>query len=82
VLAPLAIAGLMLGQAFDVDVYEAKVVVAEGALALGGALRSGFWPAVQAFPPQDAPDAVAVEVRQNVADKQSEIIEREVGRAP
>jgi hypothetical protein len=79
-LAPLAVAGLQLGQALDVDVHEAEVVVLEGALAPLGLVRGGRPPPVQAFGPQDAPDAVAVEVRQEVGDHEGEVVEGEVGR--
>jgi len=40
--APVAVARLQLGQVLDVDVDEAEVVVAEGALALGGHSEKGF----------------------------------------
>jgi hypothetical protein len=78
-LAPLPISGLELGQVLDVDVHEAEVIVFEGALALGGPVSNGLWPAVQAFRLEDAPDAVAIEMRQEVGDHESEIIEGEVG---
>src|SRR5689334_16063674 len=58
-LAPLAIGGLQLGQVLDVDVHKAEVIVLEGALALGGVCRWRVGAAVEAFGPEDAPDAVA-----------------------
>ena len=61
---------------------EAELVVAEGTLAFGGPLGEGLRPAVQAFGLEDAPDAVAVEVRQEVAHDEGKIIEWEVGAAP
>lgn len=66
---------------FDVDVDKAKVVVAESALALGGPIGDGLWPAIQAFGLENAPDAVAIEMRQEVADDEGEVVEREVGGA-
>lgn len=63
----------------DVDVQEAEVVVLEGALSLGGAVGNDLGPAVQPFGLQDAENAVAVEVRQEVAHHESEVVEREVG---
>ena len=45
-LASLAVAGLQLGQVLDVDVHEAEVVGAEGALAFGGLVGGGLRPAV------------------------------------
>ena len=60
--APLAISCLQLGQALDVDVHEAEVVVPEGALSLGGPVGRRLGPAVQSLAPQDAKDAVAVDV--------------------
>ena len=80
--APVTVAGLQLGQVLDVDMDEAEVVVSERALAFGGAFGEGLWPAVQPFDLEDAPDAVAVEVRQEVAHDEGQIIEREVGGAP
>ncbi len=66
----------------DVDVDEAKVVVAEGNLAFGRAFGERLCPSVQTFGLEDTPDAVPVEVRQEVGDDEGEIIEREVGGAP
>ena len=81
-LAPLAVAGLQLGQVLDVDVHEAEVVIAKGALAFGGPFRKRLWSAVQALGLEDAPDAVAVEVQQDVADNKGEVVERETGCTP
>ncbi len=64
--APVTVAGLQLGQVLDVDMDKAEVVVAEGALAFGGPFRKRLTPAVQALGLEDAPDAVAVQVRQEV----------------
>jgi hypothetical protein len=61
--APVAIGGLQLGQVLDVDGHEAEVIVLEGALAFGGFFRDWLGPAVQPFGLEDAPDAVAVEMR-------------------
>ena len=63
----------------DVDMDEAEVVVLECPLALGWAFRSWFGPAAQTLGLQDAPNAVAIEVRQEVRDDEGEVIEREVG---
>ena len=65
-LAPLAIGSLQLRQVLDIDVHEAKVVVLEAALAFGGLCRGRLGAAVQAFGLEDAPDAVAVEMRQEM----------------
>ena len=78
-LAPLAIGGLQLGQVLDVDVHKAEVIVLEGALAFGGLCRWRFGPAVEAFGPEDAPDAVAVEMRQEVGDDEGQVVEGKVG---
>src|ERR1700709_1610770 len=63
----------------DVDVDEAKIVVSEGTLSLGRTFREGFWPTIKAFCLENTPDAVAIEVRQEVADNKGKIVEREVG---
>ena len=80
--AALAVGGLQLGQVFDVDMDEAEVVVAEGALALGGTARHWPWPTVQAVRLENAPDVVATEVQQEVADDEGQVVEREVSAAP
>ena len=80
-LAPFAVAGLQLGQVLEVDVDEAEVVVMECALALGGLVGDRLWSAVQSFGLEDAPDAVAVEVRQEMRDDEGEVVEGEIGRA-
>ena len=59
----------------DVDVHEAEVILLEGALALSGSFRNTLCPTVQALGLEDAPDAVAIEVRQEVADNKGQIIE-------
>src|SRR5215210_6022809 len=82
-LPPFAVGGLQLGQVLDVDMDEAEVVVLELALATFGPVRGRRWPPAQSFGPQDAqdaPDAVAVEVRQEMADHEGEVVEGEVGR--
>jgi len=80
-LAPRAVGSLQLGELLDVDVHEAEVVVTEGAVALGEFAGGGLWPAVQVLCLEDALDAVAVEVRQEVADDEGEVVEREVSGA-
>ena len=65
-LAPFAVAGLQFEQVLDVGVDEAKVIVAEGALALCRFVRGGLGPAVQPFGLEGTPDAVTVEVRRCV----------------
>src|SRR5215210_3325484 len=74
-LPPFAVGGLQLGQVLDVDMDEAEVVVLELALATFGPVRGRRWPPAQSFGPQDAPDAVAVEVRQEMADHEGEVVE-------
>jgi hypothetical protein len=79
-LAALTISGLQLGQVLDVDVDEAEIVIRERALAFGGPLSHRLGPTVQAFSLDDTPDAVAIEVRQEVADDERQVVEWEVGR--
>src|SRR5690348_12244144 len=78
-LAPFAIGGLQLGEVLDVDVHEAEVIVLEGALAFGGLRRGRFGAAIEARGLEDAPDAVAVEMRQEMCNDKGQVIEREVG---
>ena len=78
-LAPLAIGGLQLWQVLDVDVHKAEVIVLEGALAFGGLRRWRCGPAVEAFGPEDAPDAVAIETRQEGSDDKGQVVEGKVG---
>jgi hypothetical protein len=66
-------------EVLDVDVHKAEVIVLEGALAFGGLCRWRFGPAVEAFGPEDAPDAVAIEARQEVGDDEGQVIEGKVG---
>jgi hypothetical protein len=80
-LAALAVRGLELRQVLDVDVHEAEVVVAEGALAPLRPVRGGRRPAAQPLGAQDAPDAVAVEAGQEVGDHEGQVVEGEVGGA-
>src|SRR5215213_4192264 len=58
---------------------EAEVVVLERALAFGRLCRYWFGPAIEAFGLEDAPDAVAVEMRQEMGDDEGQLIEGEVG---
>jgi len=64
-----------LGQVLHVDVDEANLVVPESSLWLAGLL--GGRQAVQAFGLEDAVDGVPVEVRQEVAHHEGEVVERE-----
>ena len=80
-LAALAVGRLQLGQVLGVDVHEAEVVVAEAALASPWPPRGGRRPAAQPLGVEDAPDAVAVEVRQEVADHEGVVVEGEAGGA-
>ena len=66
-------------EVLDVDMDEAEVIGAEAALAFGGPVCGGFCPAVQALGLEDAPDAVAVEMRQEVAHDEGEVIQGKVG---
>src|SRR5215213_4372307 len=63
----------------DVEMHKAEVVVLEGALAFGRLCRYWLGPAVEAFGREDAPDAVAVERRQEMGDDKGQVIEGEVG---
>ncbi len=67
---------------FDVDMHEAEVVVVERPLSLGRPVGRWSGPAVQPLAPQDAPDAVAVEMRQEMAQHEGEVVESEAGRTP
>jgi hypothetical protein len=66
-------------QLLDVDMNEAEVVVAELPRTPGRTLRGCGTTSVQPLGLEDAPDAVAVEVRQEVPDDEGQIIEGEVG---
>ena len=85
-LAELAAADVQLGQLLDVDVDEAEVVVAELALALlrplVGAGGRPVGQAVQALGPEDVPDAVPVQLRQEVPQREGQAVEGEAGAAP
>src|SRR5690349_10639606 len=59
--------------------HEAEVIVLEGALAFGGLRRCWLGATVQPFGLEDAPDAVAVEMRQEVRNDKRQVIEGEVG---
>src|SRR3954451_4013651 len=78
-LAPFAIGGLQLGQVLDVDVREAEVIVLEGTLAFGGLCRYRLGAAIEAFGLEDAPDAVAVEMRQEMGNDKRQVVEGKVG---
>ena len=78
-LAPLAVRGPQLGQVLHVQVHEAELVLLE--LRRGPLGPGGRRPAAQARGLEDAVDVVAVEVRQEVADHEGEVIQREAGGA-
>ncbi len=61
-LAALAVGGLQLRQVLDVDVDEAEVIVPEAALASPRTVLGWRWPPAEPLGPENAPDAVAVEV--------------------
>jgi hypothetical protein len=65
----------------DVGWNEAKVIVPKPALAVSWSVRREWRSAVQASCPEDAPDAVAVEIGQEVNDDEGGVIEGEVGGA-
>jgi hypothetical protein len=52
----------------DVEMHKAEVVVLERALAFGRLCRYWLGPAIEAFGLEDAPDAVAIEMRQEMGD--------------
>ena len=60
---------------------EAEIVVSEPALAAPWSVRRGWRSAVQALGSQNAPDAVAVEMGQEVGNDEGGVIEGEVGGA-
>src|SRR3954466_9945205 len=78
-LAPLTIGGLQLGQVLDVDMNKAEVIVLEAALAFGGLRAWWLGATIEAFGLEDAPDAVAVEMRQEMGNDKRQVIEGEVG---
>src|SRR4051812_26933705 len=57
---------------------KAEVIVLEGALAFGGLRRCWLGATIEAFGLEDAPDAVAVEMRQEMGDDKRQVIEGEV----
>src|SRR3954463_11177150 len=78
-LAPRAVRGPQLGQVLHVQVHEAELVLLE--LRRGPLGPGGRRPAAQARGLEDAVDVVPVEVRQEVADHEGEVIQREAGGA-
>src|SRR4051812_49948168 len=58
---------------------KAEVIVLEGALAFGGLRRCWLGATIEAFGLEDAPDAVAVAMRQEMGNDKRQVIEREVG---
>ena len=67
-LAPLAIGCLQLGQVLDVDVNETEVVILVGALSPRRFGGGGWLTAVETFRPENVPDAIAVEMGQEMGD--------------
>ena len=63
----------------DVDMHEAKVIVPKRPLAFGRQFGGGFGSVVKARFLENAPDTVAIEVWQEVADDEGKVIERKVG---
>src|SRR5689334_23586249 len=59
--------------------HEAEVIVLEAALAFGGLCRGWLGATVQPFGLEDAPNAVAVEMGQEMCNDKRQVIEREVG---
>src|ERR1700759_470561 len=66
-------------EVLDVDMHEAEVIVLEGAFAFDGLRRCRLGSAIEALGLEDAPDAVAVEMRQEMGDDKCQVIEGEVG---
>src|SRR4051794_12500523 len=77
-LAPFTITGLQLRQMFDVDVNKTKIIFFKGSFSLdrSGAGRSG--PTMEPIRLQNAPDAVAIEMREEVSNDKGEVIQRKV----
>jgi hypothetical protein len=63
----------------DVDMHEAEVIVLEGAFAFGGLRRCWLGATIETLGLEDAPDAVAVEMGQEMGNEKRQVIEREVG---
>jgi len=64
----------------DVDVHEAELVILEAALSFGGLCWRRFSAPVQSFGLEDTPDAVAIEMRQEMADDEGQVVEGEVAK--
>src|SRR3712207_4200695 len=78
-LAPPAVGGPRLRRVFGVDVPDAEIAVPELALAPPRPVRARQGASAQPLGAEDAPDAVAVQVRQEVGDDEGEVVEREAG---
>ena len=65
----------------DVDADKAEVIVTKGTVTFRRR-SEGHLPSVQAFGLEDTPDAVAIEVRQEMGDDEGGVVEWEVGGAP
>lgn len=76
-LAGIAIGRPQLRLIPYIDMNEAQVVVAELALAADGMGAGCRWAPVESLGPEDVPDAVAVEVGQEVPDNEGQLIEAE-----
>jgi hypothetical protein len=66
---------------FDVDMDEAEVKILEMPLALRGNRRWLWRVSVEAFRIEYAVDAVTIEVRQEMAQHESQVIQRETRRS-
>src|SRR5215218_6071884 len=79
-LTALAVAGAQLGQVLHVQMHKAEIIGLERTIRLP---RSA-WPrqAAQALGFEDTVDCVPVQVGQEVADDEGEVVEREAGCTP
>jgi hypothetical protein len=81
-LACFPINSPQLRQMLDIYMYEAKVIVLEDALTASRLSRSRRPAPIKAFTAKNPPNAIAVEVRQEVHDDEGQVIEREIRALP
>jgi hypothetical protein len=78
-LASFPITGLQLRQRFAVDVNKTKIILLKGSCSLDRFRRGKRGPALEPLRLQNAPDAIAIEVREKVSNDKSKVIQSEVG---
>lgn len=78
-LAYHAILGAQLGQMLDVDVDISQVIISERSGAASCLCSLFGWPTIEASILENAPDAVTVQVRQEMPQDKGQIIKAEFG---